>query len=57
VAFERPGPKRVAAHPAVIAVIQNKPDWIGALAGQVGGAVELRADGSIPMSGGYAESL
>jgi len=56
-AFERPGPKRLVAHPAAISVLGDKPQWIEALARQVGGAVELRSDASIPMSGGYAESL
>jgi hypothetical protein len=55
VAFEPPGRKRLVANPAVIAVIEGKPDWIAELARQVGGAVELRADATLPMSGGYAE--
>jgi hypothetical protein len=55
VAFEPPGAKRLVAHPAVIGAIQA--EWIDALARQIGGAVELRADASLPMSGGYAESL
>jgi hypothetical protein len=41
----------------VTAVLEGKPQWIEALARQVGGAIELRADASVPMSGGYAESL
>ncbi|HWC57019.1 MAG TPA: ribonuclease [Sphingomicrobium sp.] len=56
-AFDASGPKRLVAHPAVISVLGDKPQWIEALAHQVGGTVELRADASIPMSGGYAESL
>lgn len=56
-AFEKPGPKRLVAHAAVTAVLEGKPQWIEALARQVGGAIELRADASLPMSGGYAESL
>lgn len=56
-AFEKPGPKRLVAHAAVTAVLEGKPQWIEALARQVGGAIELRADASVPMSGGYAESL
>ena len=31
------------------------PDWLEALARQIGGAVGLRADPAVPMSGGYAE--
>ena len=55
-AFEAGGAKRLAAHPAVVAVIEAEPNWLEALAGQVGGAVTLRADASIPMHGGYVES-
>ncbi|HEX5258393.1 MAG TPA: ribonuclease [Sphingomicrobium sp.] len=56
-AFEPPGSKRLAAHPAEIAVLQGRKDWIDALARQVGGAIELRGDPSLPMSSGYAEAL
>jgi hypothetical protein len=55
-AFELAGPKRLAAHPAVIAVLEAHPDWLDKLSGQVGGAVDLRADPALPMSGGYAEN-
>jgi ribonuclease G len=54
-AFESPGPKCLVAHPAVVALLKNKPDWLDALARQLGGAVNLRAEASLPMSGGYAE--
>lgn len=54
-AFDAPGPKCLVAHPAVIAVLQSHSDWLEALARQVGGAVSLRAEASLPMSGGYAE--
>jgi hypothetical protein len=52
-----PGAKRLVAHPAVIAVVQGQTDWIEALARQVGGRIELRADAALTMSGGYAEKL
>lgn len=52
---EPPGASRIAAHPAVIAVLEAHPDWIAALAAQLGGAVSLRADPKLPMSGGYGE--
>jgi hypothetical protein len=55
VAAEHPGPKRIVAHPAVIAVLDKQPLWLDALARQLGGAVGLRADAGVPMSGGYAE--
>ena len=54
-AFEPSGAKTLVAHPAVIAVLERHSDWIDALARQVGGAVGLRADASLPMSGGDAE--
>jgi hypothetical protein len=56
-ALGRPGAMRLAASPAIVAMLERKPDWIAALARQVGGAVSLRADPSLPMSGGYAEAF
>ena len=56
-AFEPPGPKLLIAPPAVIAVLEKRNDWLGALARRIGGAVELRPDPALPMSGGYATSL
>ena len=56
-ALEPPGPKRLVSHPAVIAVLQARNSWIEALARQLGGAVELLGDASLPMSGGYAEKV
>ncbi len=41
------------AHPALIAAL--KPEWLGQLAAQVGGAVSLRPDASRSMSTGYAQ--
>jgi hypothetical protein len=55
-ALERSGSKRLVANPRIIAVFEKNSDWIGELARQVGGAVELRADASLPMSAGYAET-
>jgi len=54
-AFEPAGPKRLAAHPAVIAFLEARPKWIEALSRQIGGAVTLRADASIPIHGGHAQ--
>ena len=53
---ERTGPARLVAHPAVAAVLERQTDWIEALGRQIGGAVTLRADASIPIHGGYAEN-
>lgn len=50
------GAIRLAAHPAVAAILAAKPDWLDALARQIGGAVGLRADAAIPISGGYVEN-
>lgn len=57
VALGPPGGKRLVVHPAVQAVLAGQPTWLQTLVRQVGGPVELRADGSLPMSGGYAEDL
>ena len=56
VAFGPAGPKRLVAHPAVVAVIEARPDWIDAMARQVGGTIGLRADARLPMSAGHAEA-
>ena len=57
VTAETPGGKRIVAHPSVIAVLEKHRAWLDVLARQVSGAVELRADASLPMSGGYAGNL
>ncbi len=57
VALETPGAKQVVAHPAVIAVLERQSDWIEALERQVGGAVTLRGEPSLPIHGGYAENI
>jgi hypothetical protein len=56
-ATENPGAKRLVAHPAVIAVIEQRQAWLEALGRQLGGNIALRADAALPMSGGYAEKL
>lgn len=56
VAAESPGLKRIVAHPAVVALLEQHRAWLDALARQVGGTVSLRADAALPMSGGYAEN-
>ncbi len=52
---EPPGPKRIVAHPALVAVLEAHPAWRDTLAAQLGGAIGLRADPALPMSGGYGE--
>ena len=49
------GAVRLAAHPAVIAALEAKPEWLQALSRQVGGRVALRSDAKLTMSGGHAE--
>ena len=49
------GAIRLVAHPAVIAILESKKGWIVALSRTVGGAVTLRAEPSLAMSGAYAE--
>jgi hypothetical protein len=56
-AFGPPGPKRLVGHPAVLAALETHPEWRDALARQAGGAIGLRADAALPMSGGYAENV
>jgi hypothetical protein len=56
-AFERPGPKRLVANPAVIRALEGRNDWTEQLARQLGGPVELRGNAALPISGGYAESI
>ena len=55
-ASESAGPKRLAGHPAVVRILEQNPHWTAALARQVGGAVTLRADASLPIHGAYAEN-
>ena len=56
VSFESAGPKRLVGHPAVIALLERKAEWLEALSRRLGGSVGLRADPGLPMSGGYAET-
>jgi hypothetical protein len=55
-AFEPPGAMTLVAHPAVIAILESQARWLEALARQVGGAIGLRADPALPISGAYATS-
>jgi hypothetical protein len=57
IACDQPGAKRIVAHSAVVAVLATRREWIDELSRQIGGAVELRADAALPMSGGHAENL
>ena len=54
-ALEPAGAKRLVAHPSVINILEMHADWIERLSQQVAGAVTLRAEPALPISGGYAE--
>jgi hypothetical protein len=54
-AAKETGAIRLAAHPAVIAVLEVGAAWIEQLSRQVGGPVTLRSDPSLAMSAGHAE--
>ena len=49
------GPRRLVAHPSVVAVFEHNRHWVEALARQLGGIVALRSDPSLAMSAGHAE--
>jgi len=49
------GSIRLVAHPALVAVLERRQDWLDQLAKQVGGAVTLRADPLIAISSSHAE--
>jgi hypothetical protein len=53
---EPPGPKRLVASPAVVDRLSKEPDWLEQLGRQLGGAISLRADPTLTISGGYAEN-
>jgi len=57
VATEPAGAKRLVCHPALISVLEKSPEWLGQLSRQAGGVISLRADATLPMSGGYAENV
>lgn len=54
-AGEQIGAVTLTAHPAVIARIDERPDWRELLARQIGGAVSLQADATLAMAAGYAQ--
>jgi ribonuclease G len=56
-AMERAGPTRLVAHPSVARVLERNPHFTAELARQVGGEVTLRSEPSLPIHGGYAESV
>lgn len=49
------GAIRLAAHPAVIAELNRRPDWLDHLSRHTGGLITLRGDASLAMSAGHAE--
>ena len=55
IAFEPPGPKRLVAPPALLAILDRHADWIEEVSRQVGGAITLRSDPALTIHGPYAE--
>lgn len=55
-ALDAAGAKTLVAHPTLIELLSRKNDWLNALARQTGGAISLRGDAALPMSGGYVEA-
>ncbi len=51
----RSGAVTLVVHPQAERVLAAHPDWLDRLARQLGGAVGLRGEGGVAMSGGYAE--
>ena len=47
---------QLVANPRIIAILETQREWLDMLARQVGGAVTLRAEPSLPIHGAYAES-
>lgn len=54
-AQERKGATTLVAHPGLIRVLEQHPDWLDQLSRQVGGSVALRSDPSLPIHGAYAQ--
>ena len=55
-ALARTGATRLAAHPAIVAVLERRAEWLEALGRQVGGSVTLRSEPALPIHGAYAEA-
>ena len=51
------GPCTLVAHPAVASVLEKHPEWVAELGRQRGGAVALRQDAKLSISGGHAEPV
>lgn len=50
------GPGRLVAAPAIVQLLDSRPDWMAALARRRGGALGLRADPALPISAGHVET-
>lgn len=51
------GERTVSAHPAVIAVLEDRPAWLAALGVRIGAPIALRADARIAISTGHVQAL
>lgn len=47
------GTATLTAHPAIIAMLEARPDWVETLARRIGGNVQLNADPALSLSGGF----
>jgi hypothetical protein len=56
-AAEGCGPCRLAVHSQVGALLESRSDWLLALGRQRGGAITLRSDPGLAISGGHAEPV
>lgn len=50
------GERTLSAHPAVIAVIAARPDWIQAVERTLGASLALRADNALAISAGHVQA-
>ena len=49
------GAVTIIAHPAVIQILENKPEWVTELSRRLGRPAALRADSKLAIESGYAE--
>lgn len=50
------GERTLSAHPAVVAAIAARPDWIAAVERMLGAPLALRADAALAISGGHVQA-
>lgn len=50
------GERTIRAAPAVIALLERRPDWLDELARRIGAGIRLQADAGLSISGGHVQS-